>query len=80
VSVTAEHSACIVLCKGADPFTSACYWILFARWPNGNVSNVITRRPNGVSKDGTPKVPCKNEAARKYVSINVKSILKLSLG
>jgi hypothetical protein len=72
VSVTAEHDAYIVLCEGRDPFSSACYWILFGGWLNVGGRCAIRRCPTGVTKGGYPKEPCSKLVSMNYVSINIK--------
>jgi hypothetical protein len=78
--VSAERDAYITLCKGADPFNSACYWILLGGWYTSHVRSAIRRCPDGVNKEGFPEEPCKTPVDTNYVSINIKSRLKLLAG
>lgn len=72
MSVTAEHDAYIVLCEGRDPYSSACYWIILGGWYRQDDRCVIRRCPDGVTRGGYPKEPCKTPVDTNYVSINTK--------
>ncbi|XP_021922810.1 uncharacterized protein LOC110831285 [Zootermopsis nevadensis] len=69
VSVSAEHDAYITLCKGADPFSSSCYWIVLGGWYNIKVRSAIRRCPQGVNKGGFPEDPCYTPVYTNYASV-----------